>query len=193
MKLRGERRRSTWVRTRTRAWAPSPLRSRGASLIASCCYYARPMAGSLRGISILTPSITRHTPRAIPVGWIPRWACDFGGRVKRNDLVSRLQRDIPVFLGWVGVALGFEHAQGGDQFGAGVAGLDDGVHPAAFGGDVRVSEALAELRHVLAAQGFRVFCFLKLAPIDDIHRSFRPHHGDFCAGVGQVHIRADVL
>jgi hypothetical protein len=44
-----------------------------------------------------------------------------------------------------------------------------------------------------AAQGFWVFGLLQLAPVDDIHRAFGPHHGDFRGGVGQVHVRAEVL
>jgi len=72
-----------------------------------------------------------------------------------------------VFLGRVGVALGVEHAQGGDEFGARVARLDDGVDPAAFGGDVGIGEALAEFLNLLPAEFIRFRGLLNLAAIND--------------------------
>src|SRR5437667_11806060 len=76
-----------------------------------------------------------------------------------------LQWNVPVLLGWIHVALGLEHPERGDEFGAGVAGLDDVVDVAALGGTIRVGETVAELLHLLAAQFFSVFGLLALAPV----------------------------
>ena len=57
-----------------------------------------------------------------------------------------------MFLFGVRVALGFEGAEGGDEFRAGLRGLDHGVDVTAFGGDVGIGEALAELGGFFAAQ-----------------------------------------
>jgi hypothetical protein len=48
-----------------------------------------------------------------------------------------------LFLG-VGVALVFEGAEGGDDFGAGFGGFDDGVDVTTLGRDKRICEAVAE-------------------------------------------------
>ena len=45
----------------------------------------------------------------------------------------------------VGVALVFQGAEGADQFGAGLRGLDYGVDVAALGGYIGVGEAFAEV------------------------------------------------
>ena len=62
----------------------------------------------------------------------------------------------------VGVALVFEGAEGGDDAGASVGGLDDGVDVAALGGDEGIGEALAEFGDFflaeLGALGFGNFC-----------------------------------
>src|SRR4051794_16271579 len=54
------------------------------------------------------------------------------------------QRNIPMLLGRILVALAVEHFEGVDDAAAGVARLDYGVHVAALGGDVRVREEVAE-------------------------------------------------
>src|SRR5439155_1449420 len=79
-----------------------------------------------------------------------------------------LQRNISVLLGRIHVALGFEHPERGDEFGAGVAGLDHVVDGAAPGGNLRVGEAVAERLDLLPAQFFGVFGLLQLAPVDNI-------------------------
>ena len=100
-----------------------------------------------------------------------------------------------MFFAGVGVALVFEGAQGGDELGAGLRGLDDGVDVAALGGDVGIGEALAEIVDFFAAQLFAVGFggAVDFALVDDIDRAFRAHHGDFRGGPGEIDVGADVL
>src|SRR5262245_7342971 len=55
------------------------------------------------------------------------------------------QRDVPVLAGGRRLALGQRGLQGPDEPGARLLGLDDVVHVAPLGGDVRVREALLVL------------------------------------------------
>ena len=61
------------------------------------------------------------------------------------------QRYIPVLLGRVFVALGLQHFQSVNELLAGFARLDDGVHVAVLGGDVRVGKARAEFLNLFIA------------------------------------------
>ena len=110
-------------------------------------------------------------------------------------LAQRLQRDIAVFFLGVRVALGFERAQGGDEFRARLRRLDDGVDVAALGGDVGIGEALAELGDFFAAQALAIGFgrALEFALVDDVDRAFGAHHGDFGRGPGEIRVGADVF
>jgi len=61
-----------------------------------------------------------------------------------------------VFLFGIGVALGFEGTQGGDELCARLRWLDHGIDVAAFGGDVGICKALAEFGDFLLAQALPV-------------------------------------
>ena len=66
--------------------------------------------------------------------------------VRSYDAVtSQLERDIPVLLRRVGVALVLEHFQRIDQARAGFARLDDIVDVTALGRNIRIGEFLAVL------------------------------------------------
>src|SRR5438046_4985774 len=84
------------------------------------------------------------------------------------------KRDIAVLFGRVGVALGFEHAQGGDEVRAGIARLDDRVNVTALSGDARVGKFLAEFVHLFAPQRFRILGLSELARLGDSHSLDRP-------------------
>src|SRR6266508_4322754 len=71
----------------------------------------------------------------------------------------RLQGDVAVLLGRVGVALALEHLQRGDQAGAGFGRLDPRIDEAARGGDVGVGQAFAVLRLQAFAGAVRVVGF----------------------------------
>src|SRR5262249_18283534 len=67
------------------------------------------------------------------------------GGAPRGSGWSASQRDVPVVLGRVLVALGREDLERLDQLPASVAGLDDFVDVPAFGGGVWIGELLAVL------------------------------------------------
>src|SRR5688500_16937542 len=96
---------------------------------------------------VRTPHVARGT-------WQPALArCTW--HVARGTF---LQRDIPVLLWRVLVALGVERGQGRDQLGARLARADHFVHEATCGGDVRVGELLLELGDPPGARRVLVGC-----------------------------------
>src|SRR6266436_7195493 len=105
------------------------------------------------------------------------------------------QRDVSVLFFGVGVALGFQGAEGGDDSGAGGGGLDYGVDVAALGGDEGVGEAVAELVDFFAAQGFALGFrnFFQFTFVDDVDGAFGAHHSDFRGGPGEISVGANVL
>src|SRR5882762_5816294 len=114
-------------------------------------------------------------------------------RVENAQSLS--QRDVAVFFLGVGVALGFQGAEGGDEADARGGGLDYGVDVAAHGSYEGVSKAVAEFGDFFAAQGFafRFRNFFQLTFVDDVDRTFGAHHGDFRGGPGEIGVGADVL
>src|SRR2546422_6058399 len=100
----------------------------------------------------------------------------------------RSQRDIAVLVFRVGVALGFQGAERGDELGAGLRGLDDGVNVAALGSNVGIGEAFPELSDFFLTQAFALSLggAVELAFVNDIDRAFRPHHRDFGSGPGEI-------
>src|SRR5579864_513223 len=115
-------------------------------------------------------------------------SCD-PGSCRTPGFKFNLQRDVSVFLGWVFVALGVQHFEGVDQLLAGLAGLDDGVHESALGGDVGISKSLAKFfdlffaNQLAACVAFRfsrveICGALQFALVNDVHRTFWPHDSD---------------
>ena len=98
-----------------------------------------------------------------------------------------------MLLGRIRVALGVEQPERGAEAGPRVAGLDDLVHVAAFGGDVGGRELLAVLPRLLLPEGRRVGHLLQLPPVENIHGAVGPHHRDLRGGVGEVGVAPDVL
>ena len=98
------------------------------------------------------------------------------------------------FLG-VGVALGFQGAEGGDDAGAGGGGLDYGVDVAALGGYEGVGEAVAKFGDFFAAQcfAFGLRDFFQLTFLDDVDGAFGAHDSDFRGGPREIGVGADVL
>src|SRR6185503_11719158 len=69
-----------------------------------------------------------------------------------SALIVVSERNIPMLLGRVPVALALQIAQGGDQLAAGLSGTNDLVHEAARRGRVRIRELLPELLDLLGAR-----------------------------------------
>src|SRR4029077_2781769 len=95
----------------------------------------------------------------------------------------------------VGVALGFQSAEGGNDSGAGGGGLDYRVDVTALGGYEGIGEAVAELRDFFAAHvfafGFRNFFQLTL--VDDVDRAFGAHDGDLRGRPRKIGVGANVF
>src|SRR5579859_2122586 len=119
-------------------------------------------------------------------------------------LTAGLQRNIPMLLRRVFVALAIEHLERLDQFFAGLSWADYRINVASLGGYIRIGEAVAEFFGLLFAHGGHggfadrrvgeaVGGFFQLAFVDDVDRAFRAHDGDFGGGPGVIDIGADVL
>src|ERR1700686_4968096 len=116
----------------------------------------------------------------------PRWRCLW-------CMAKQLERDVAVLLRRIFVAFAFEHFEGVDDFLASVARADHGVYIAAFGGDVGVGEAIAELLDFFGAHfvqggltGEPVGALfegpVEFAAVDDGDRALGAHDGDFRGG-----------
>jgi hypothetical protein len=81
---------------------------------------------SLPALHIRSPC---HVTPSLTVGLLPLF---------REHFVS--ERNVPMLLRWVGVALILEQREGADEFGSGLGRLDHFVDEAAFGGDVGAGE-----------------------------------------------------
>src|ERR1700693_6610078 len=105
------------------------------------------------------------------------------------------QRDVAVLFLGVGVALGFQGAEGADDAGAGSGVLDYGVDVSALSGYEGIGEAVAEFGNFFAAQrfafGFRGF--LQFTFVNNVDGAFRAHDGDFRGGPGEIGVGADVF
>src|SRR5258705_9696160 len=117
-----------------------------------------------------------------------RWA---GSLASCRWGTKSLERNIPVFLGWVLIALVFEHFQRLDQALSGFARMDDGIHEPALGSHVGIGEAVAELFHLLGPHRFPVGRVFELALVDDVYGALGSHHGDLGGRPGVVHIGAN--
>src|SRR5882762_802401 len=107
----------------------------------------------------------------------------------------QLQRDIAVFFARIGVFLVFKGAERGEDAGARVGGLDDGVDVAALGGNEWIGEAFAEFGNFFLAEFFALGfgSFVKLALVHDIDGALRAHDGDLGGGPGEVGVGSNVL
>ena len=116
---------------------------------------------------------------------------------------AKPKRNIPVLLGGFLSRLVSSISRAW-MISAGVAGADDAVDIAAFGRNVGIGKAVAELLDFLGAHfgeacvaGESVDAFLggpvELAPIDDFDRALRSHDGNFGGWPGVVHVAANVL
>src|SRR6266478_8506723 len=105
------------------------------------------------------------------------------------------QRDVAVFFLGVGIALGFQGAEGGDDAGTGGGGLDDRVDVAALGGYEGIGEAVTEFGDFFAAHrfafGFRNF--LQFTFINNVDCTLGSHDGDFRGGPGEIGVGANVF
>src|SRR5258707_12720071 len=105
------------------------------------------------------------------------------GALRRTSGASSLykdgavsERDVPMLLSRVRVALAGEHLQGGDQAGPRLGRLDHVVHIPARGRDVGVRELLLVLGHEAGSLGDRVFGRGQLVLEDDRDRAVGAHH-----------------
>src|ERR1700692_132723 len=89
---------------------------------------------------------------------------------------TTLQRDIPVLLSRVLVALVLQHVQRLDELLARLSRLNHRIDKSAIGGHVRIGQAVAEFFDLLLTSFFAIFSTIQFALVDNIHRAFRPHH-----------------
>src|SRR5258707_15705405 len=91
-----------------------------------------------------------HIARPLSGCRIFAWVPKISAHLRKS--AARSERNIPMLLRRVFVALGLEHLQRVDQLFARFARLDDGVHVAALGGNVRIGKALAKFFDLLLAR-----------------------------------------
>src|SRR5882762_5176752 len=111
----------------------------------------------------------------------------------KSNGAGPLERYIPMFLSRHGVHFVLEHAQRADDFRARLARLDHIIDESALGGGEGVREAVAKFRDFFTAQSISVPGGGQLSPVNDVHRSLRPHHRDLRRWPGEVNVGADVL
>ena len=100
-----------------------------------------------------------------------------------------------MFLAGVRVLLVFEGAEGSNDAGTGLGGLDDRVDVAALCGHEGIGKAVAELGDFFLAQflAVRFGNFVEIALVDDVHGALRTHDRDFRGGPGEIGIRSNVF
>src|SRR5580692_1514139 len=123
----------------------------------------------------------KREPASVPTS-VPREGHQFPYRRAASESSQKdpSQWYVAVFFLGVGVALVFEDAERGDDEAASVGGLDDAVEVAAFGGDERVGETVAEFGDFFLAK-FRAFARrggVEFAFVDNVHGAFGAHDGD---------------
>src|SRR3990170_1037784 len=96
----------------------------------------------------------------------------------RRLAMTFLQRNIPVLLRRVGIALVAEHFETVDQTGARLSGLDDIVNIAAFRRNVRAGKFLAIHSDQFRLFPGRILRLFELFAEDDVDRAIRSHHRD---------------
>ena len=103
---------------------------------------------------------------------------------------------LPCFLRGLASRLLARAPGAGDDFGAGIGRLDDGVNIAAFGGDKGIGEAVAEFGDFLLTQRFPFAGrhFFEFTFVNYVHYgAFRSHDSDFCSGPREVCIGTQML
>src|SRR5258708_24242009 len=106
---------------------------------------------------------------------------------------SYLQRNIPMLLRRILIPLSLQHSQRLDQLLASLSRLDYCIHKSAIRRHVGISQPLAKFFNLFLANRLAIFSAVQLAFVDDIHRALRPHHRNFGAWPGIVHVGANVL
>src|SRR6185312_3547657 len=101
--------------------------------------------------------------------------------------------NVAVFLRRIAIAFRAQRLERIDQPGTRVARVDDVVHVAAAGGDVRVRELLAILVDLLVGRIARIARRGDLTAKENLDRAGGPHDGDFRRRPGDVVVAADVL
>ena len=98
-----------------------------------------------------------------------------------------------MLLARIRVRLVFEGAERSDNAGAGVRRFNDRVNVAALGGDKGVGEAVSEFGDFFLAYYITlgVRDLGQLALVNNVHRAFGTHDGDFRRGPGEVGVGAD--
>src|SRR2546428_232490 len=107
-----------------------------------------------------------------------------GGACSSVTSARTLQRDVAMLLRRIPIPLGGEGRERVDQPGSGVAWIDDVVHVAPGGRQIRMGELLAVLR--LARLG-------RVVLVEDLHGALRPHDGDLRGGPRNVVVPPDVF
>src|ERR1700733_10404353 len=106
---------------------------------------------------------------------------------------SHLQGNVPVLLAGHGIYLRRQQAQGSDNSGASLPGIDHVIQESVLGGNKRIGETLFKLFRLGAAHGVRIGSARELTAVDDVDGSFGSHNGDFGSWPSQVDVRAKVL
>src|SRR6266404_481564 len=75
------------------------------------------------------------------------------GRATAPSSATILQRNVPMLLRRIGVALILQQSKGADEFGSGLGGFDHFVDEASFGGDVGIGEFVFQFSHLRAPSG----------------------------------------
>src|SRR5689334_16454168 len=111
----------------------------------------------------------------------------------RTFFSTGLERDVAVLLRRILVALPLQRLQRVNQSRTCVRRIDDVVHVAARGGDVRVRKLLRVLVDALFGCGRRIFRLGDLLLEEDLHRALRAHHGDLGGRPRDVVVATNVL
>src|SRR4051794_14799371 len=135
----------------------------------------------------MSPTNYRHNHRRFPPDFLTSQSASSG------RTAVQLKRDVAVLALRLVDAFGLEHAEGADQLGAGLAGLDDVVDVAALRRRVGVGEvSFVVVDQFLAALvgGRRVG---DVFAVDDVDGALGAHYGDLGGRPGDVVVGQHVL
>src|SRR5690348_4107065 len=125
--------------------------------------------------------------------WSGRWPVTGSTAGPGRKFSARLKRDVAVLALGLVYALALQHAEGADQLGAGLAGLDDVIYVAALRRRVWVGEVgFVVVDQFLAALvgGRRVG---DVFAVDDVDGALGAHDGDLGGRPGDVVVGQHVL
>ena len=98
-----------------------------------------------------------------------------------------------MFLWWIAIPLIFQHLQRRYQLCPGKARLNNLIHIAAAGSNVRIGKHLSIFGDKLFTPLIGIIRFIDRVLKQDIDRSFRAHHRDFRRGPGIIDVASHVL